>query len=222
KERIKESRVRGTRLLAETLTRLDHKPAVLVSASATGFYGERGDYVCDESASSGSGFLTDVCVAWEAATEAALKAGIRVVNVRSGVVLSRAGGALHKMLLPFRLGGGGVVGSGRQIWSWIAIDDLVRIFERALVDESLRGPVNAVAPQAVTNREFTKTLGRVLRRPTLIPMPAWLARLVLGEMADHLLLASTHVVPQRLQDLGFSFTYPDLEAALRHELTDVR
>jgi uncharacterized protein (TIGR01777 family) len=218
KARIRDSRVLGTTLLCDTLSRAESKPRVLVSASAIGFYGDRGDYVCDESASSGRGFLPDVCVKWEAATEPALKAGIRVVNLRIGVVLSRHGGALKKMLLPFQLGGGGVVGSGTQYWSWVALDDLVRAIEYCLTATSLHGPVNAVAPGAVTNREFTKTLGRVLRRPTIIPMPAFLARLILGEMADDLLLASTHVVPKRLLDAGFSFQYPELEPALRHVL----
>jgi uncharacterized protein (TIGR01777 family) len=218
KARIRDSRVRGTTLLCETLARLDRKPSVLLSASAIGFYGDRGDYVCDESASSGRGFLPDVCVKWEAATEPALKAGMRVINLRTGIVLSPAGGALQKMLLPFKLGGGGVVGSGKQYWSWISLDDHLRIIDFCLATDSIQGPVNAVAPGAVTNREFTKTLGKVLRRPTVIPMPAFLARLALGEMANDLLLASTHVVPKRLEAANFSFRYPTLEAALRHEL----
>jgi uncharacterized protein (TIGR01777 family) len=147
-----------------------------------------------------------------------LKAGIRVVNLRNGLVLSKDGGALQKMLLPFKLGGGGVVGSGQQFWSWIALADLVRAVQHCLSTPSLMGPVNAVAPHAVTNHDFTKTLGRVLHRPTVIPMPAFLARLALGEMANDLLLASTHVKPLRLQESGFSFLYPELEPALQHEL----
>jgi uncharacterized protein (TIGR01777 family) len=218
KARIRDSRVLGTTLLCQTLAGLNKKPDVLICASAVGFYGDRGDYECDESASSGRGFLPDVCVAWEAATEPALRGGIRVVNLRTGMVLSRDGGALKKMLLPFQLGLGGVVGSGRQYWSWIALDDLVSTIVFCLATGSIEGPVNAVAPRPVTNREFTKTLGRVLHRPTVFPMPAFLARLALGEMANDLLLASTRVVPKRLAGAGFRFEYPELETALRHVL----
>jgi uncharacterized protein (TIGR01777 family) len=218
KERIRESRVRGTTLLCETLAKLQRKPTVLVSASAIGFYGDRGQYACDETAACGTGFLPSVCVAWEGATEPAVKAGIRVVNIRIGIVLSRDGGALKKMLLPFQLGLGGVVGSGKQVWSWISLHDLVMAIDHCIHNESLRGPVNAVSPNAVTNREFTKTLGRVIRRPTIFPMPAFAARLALGEMADALLLASAHVVPKRLVESGFKFESPELEPALRKVL----
>lgn len=215
KERIRNSRVQGTKLLCDTLAELSTPPKVLVSASAIGFYGERGDTECDERSAAGQGFLPEVCVEWERATEPASRAGIRVVNLRIGVVLSREGGALEKMLLPFQFGLGGVVGSGRQYWSWIALHDLVMAVDFAVRHDGLRGPVNAVAPQAATNREFTKVLGKVVRRPTLFPLPGFVARLVLGEMADALLLSSIRVAPRALLDAGFAFETPDLEVALR-------
>jgi uncharacterized protein (TIGR01777 family) len=190
-------------------------PVNLVSASAIGFYGEAGDQPLTEDSPAGEGFLPTVCQQWEAATAPAASAGIRVVQLRIGVVLSVAGGALQKMLLPFRLGAGGRVGSGRQYWSWISIDDLVGVILHVLTSESLSGPVNAVAPQAVTNLEFTKTLGRVLKRPTIFPMPAFVARMALGRMANDLLLASARVVPQKLNQSGFQYRHPDLESALR-------
>jgi uncharacterized protein (TIGR01777 family) len=218
KERIRESRVQGTKLLCSTLAQLENKPRVLVSASATGFYGNRGDELLTEDAHSGEGFLAEVCIAWEDATRPATDAGIRVVTLRSGMILSPKEGALAKMLTPFRLGVGGVVGDGHQYWSWITLDDEVRVIVHALQTESLHGPVNAVTPQPVTNREFTKTLGSVLRRPTIFPMPAFGARAALGQMADDLLLASVRVEPTRLLESGFSFTYPDLDSALRHLL----
>lgn len=218
KRRILDSRVRGTTLLCETLAKLQRKPSVLVSASAIGFYGDRGETVCDESASVGTGFLPEVCAAWEAATGPALNAGIRVVNLRIGIVLSPDGGALAKMLLPFKLGAGGVVGSGKQIWSWITLHDLILTIGHCLSRQSIHGPVNAVAPHPVTNFEFTKALGRVLHRPTIFPMPAFAARLALGEMADALLLASAKVVPKLLLESGFQFESPTLEVGLRKEL----
>ena len=218
KKRIRESRVKGTRLLSETLAQLNEKPAVLVSASAVGFYGNRGDEILTEQSASGSDFLAEVCREWELATQAAAQAGIRVVNLRFGVIFSGEGGALKKMLTPFRLGVGGKLGSGRQHLSWIAIDDVVGAIEHALTNDSLRGAVNAVAPQAVTNREFTKTLGRVLSRPTILPVPAFAARLAFGEMADATLLSSQRVEPERLNEAGYTFKYPALEAALRHVL----
>ena len=218
KARIQESRVKGTTLLSHTLAKLERKPRIFISASAIGFYGDRGEYVCDESTSNGGGFLADVCVAWESATEPAVRAGIRVVNLRIGVVLSPQGGALQKMLLPFKLGAGGIIGNGRQFWSWIIIDDLIRAIEHCLRTDSLHGPVNAVSPHPVMNLDFTKALGRVLHRPTIVPMPGFLARIALGEMADALLLASTRVVPNRLLETQFSFRYPELEPALKHVL----
>lgn len=214
KERIWGSRVEGTRTICEALAHLEHKPQVLVSASAIGYYGDRGDEECTEKSPAGAGFLPELCTAWEDATLPAVEAGIRVVNLRIGVVLSTQGGALSKMLLPFKLGLGGVVGSGKQYWSWIALDDVVQAIIHCLKTETVRGPVNGVAPNAVTNREFTKTLGRVLGRPTLFPMPAFAARLALGEMADALLLCSAHVAPDSLQKSGFRFRYEELEHAL--------
>jgi uncharacterized protein (TIGR01777 family) len=218
KRRIRESRVKGTRLLAETLAALDEKPKALVSASAIGFYGDRGGEVLREESASGEGFLSEVCREWEKATLAASQAGIRVVHLRIGLVLSADGGALPQMLTPFKLGVGGRVGSGRQYVSWITLEDLVRVIRRALEDEHLRGPVNAVAPNAVTNEEFTKALGHVLGRPTFLPMPAFAARLAFGEMADALLLSSTRVEPARLKEAGYEFSRPEIEGALRHVL----
>jgi uncharacterized protein (TIGR01777 family) len=218
KRRIRASRVGSTRLLAEALARLARPPRVLVAASATGYYGDRGDEVLREESAPGSGFLAGVCREWEAAAEPAARHGIRVVHLRIGLVLSRAGGALASLLTPFRLGAGGPVGSGAQYWSWITLDDLLGAILHALTTEALAGPVNAVAPNPVSNREFAKTLGRVLRRPALLRLPAFAARLVLGEMADALLLASARVVPARLQATGYAFRAPTLEGALRHEL----
>ena len=218
KRRIRESRVRSTRLLAETLARLQTRPRVLVCASAVGYYGNRGAEVLTEASAPGTDFLSDVCREWEAAAEPARAAGIRVVHLRFGVVLSAEGGALAQMLTPFKLGIGGQLGSGAHYMSWLALDDAVGMIEHALADESLSGPVNAVAPQPVTNHEFTKTIGRVLGRPTLLPMPAFALRLALGEMADALLLSSARVEPQRLAAAGYQFKYPQLEGALRHVL----
>lgn len=218
KARIRDSRVRGTTLLCDTLARLERPPKVLVSASAIGFYGDRGEEELTEASSSGTGFLPEVCREWEAATEPAAKAGIRVVHLRFGIILSPKGGALAKMLTPFRLGAGGKIGNGRQWMSWIALDDAVGCIHHALMTQSVRGPVNAVAPKPVTNYDFTKTLGRVLWRPTIFPMPGFMARLAFGEMADALLLASTRVVPRALLDSDYRFLYADLEGALRHLL----
>jgi uncharacterized protein (TIGR01777 family) len=218
KERIRKSRVDGTQLLSRALARLKQPPRAVVQASAVGFYGNRGDESLTESSPRGQGFLPAVCVAWEAAAEPAEKQGIRVVFLRFGVILSRKGGALKKMLLPFRLGVGGVIGDGSQYMSWITLDDAVAAIQHALSTEGLRGPVNVVSPQPVTNRGFTRTLGRALGRPTVFPMPAFAARLAFGEMADALLLSSQRVLPDRLLGSGYSFRHPDLEPALRHVL----
>lgn len=218
KRRIRDSRVRGTGLLARRLAESPRPPKVLVCASAIGFYGDRPGEELDEFSASGEGFLAEVCREWEAACQPARDAGIRVVNIRIGVVLSPAGGALAKMLTPFKLGGGGPIGNGRQVWSWISIDDLVGSLHHALVNEDLVGPVNAVAPAPVTNAEFTRTLGRVLRRPAVVPLPKFAARLALGEMADELLLASARVRPRQLEESGYRFDHPELEGALRHLL----
>ena len=221
KAEIRQSRVEGTRSLCESLARLAHPPKLLVSASAIGFYGDRGAQTLTEESGAGSGFLPDVCREWEAATEPASQAGIRVVHLRFGMVLSPAGGALQKMLLPFKLGLGGRIGSGAQFMSWIAVDDVVGTIRHVLSAESLQGPVNAVAPTPVTNAEFTRTLARVLRRPALASVPSFAARLAFGEMADALLLASARVIPVRLRESGYHFRFPELEGALRHLLRRV-
>lgn len=214
KARIRQSRVQGTRLLSESLARLSSPPKVLLSASAIGYYGDRGHEILTELSPPGCNFLSGVCQEWEAATLAVAERSIRVVTLRTGIVLSPIGGALARMLLPFRMGVGGIVGSGRQYMSWISIDDLVRIIIYALKIETVKGPVNAVAPKPVTNAEFTRILGRVLSRPTVLPMPGFAARLAFGEMADELLLASARVVPAKLEASGFVFRHPNLESAL--------
>jgi uncharacterized protein len=218
KARIRSSRVDGTRLLCEALARAPRRPATLVCASAIGFYGSRGDEILTEKSSSGNDFLAEVCRDWEAACEPARAAGIRVVSLRMGMVLSASGGALQKMLLPFKLGLGGILGNGKQYMSWIELDDLCAAIAHLITDSSQAGPVNGVSPQPVTNHEFTKTMGRVLRRPTILPMPAFAARLAFGEMADALLLSSARVLPEKLQASGFRFGQPALEGALRHTL----
>jgi len=222
KERIRRSRVDGTRLLAETLGRLTRRPRVLVAVSGVGYYGSRGDTPLTEESPPGSGFLAEVCREWEAAADPARAVGIRVVHPRLGVVLAGQGGALPRMALPFRLGAGGVIGDGRQYWSWIELNDLVRVIELCLALETLAGPVNAVAPTPVTNREFTRVLGRALGRPTLVPLPALAARLLLGEMGQALLLDSARALPRRLERAGFRFRHPDLEDALRVALASQR
>ncbi len=218
KKEIRDSRVDGTKLISETIASLAHKPRVFACASAIGFYGDRGNAELDESSSPGQGFLPDVCLAWENSCRAARDAGIRTVNMRIGVVLSTEGGALKSMLLPFKLGLGGVIGSGEQYFSWLSLDDIVGAMQFVLANDSLSGPVNLVSPNPVTNREYTKTLGKVLVRPTIFPMPSFAARLAFGEMADELLLASTRVQPRKLERAGFKFAYPQLEPALRHVL----
>lgn len=214
KQRIRDSRVTGTRLLAEAAAASGGAVKTFVSASAIGFYGNRGDEELTEDSAPGTGFLPDVCREWEAAATPAKEAGLRVVHVRLGVVLSHAGGALAKMLFPFKMCVGGNVGSGQQYWSWLTVADAARIFAFAVQNPDLHGPINAVSPQPVTNAEFTKALGRVLHRPTIFPLPAFMARLVLGEMADDLILGSTRVIPTRLQAAGYPFHNPEIEAAL--------
>ncbi len=218
KQQLLDSRIQGTRLLSETLASLDHKPRVLVCASAIGFYGATGDTELDETAPCGNGFLPELCMQWERACQPARDAGIRVVNMRIGVVLSPDGGALKKMLPPFKLGAGGILGSGRQYFSWIALDDVIQATKFLLQNDALSGPVNLVSPHPVTNREFTKTLGQVLSRPTLFPMPAFAARLAFGEMADALLLTGARVLPAALSKNGYDFLQPVLEPALWHLL----
>jgi hypothetical protein len=215
KARIRDSRVNGTRLLAGALARLQRRPRVLVCASAVGFYGDRGDEVLRETSHPGTGFLPEVCREWEAAAEPAARAGVRVVNARIGFVLSPSGGGLKKMLPPFRLGLGGPIGDGRQYVSWVSIEDVTGVILHAVRSQALVGPVNTVAPNPVTNREFTRTLARILSRPAIFPMPAFAARLAFGELADAILLSSQRVEPARLKASGYEFRHPHLDDALR-------
>ena len=218
KREILESRTKGTSLLAEALAGLDQKPAVFVSSSAIGYYGDRGDEKLTETAPPGQGFTADVCVAWEAAAQPAAEVGIRVAHPRTGIVLSRAGGALPRLLPLFKLGLGGRLGSGRQWWSWITIDDEVAALLHLLHDD-VTGPVNLAAPGTATNADMAKALGRVLRRPAMLPVPAFGPKLVLGrELGTELLFFSQRVVPDRLEASGFRFSFPDLEGGLRHVL----
>jgi uncharacterized protein (TIGR01777 family) len=218
KRAIRESRVRGTELVARTIAALDHRPRVLLSGSAIGIYGNRGDEPLDEESALGSEFLAGVAREWEAASVAAADAGVRVVLLRTGIVLSPKGGALERLLLPFRLGVGGPIGSGRQWMSWISLDDHVRAMEHALATTGLHGPVNLVSPNPVTNAEFAATLGRVLSRPALVPVPAFALELAYGEMARATILAGQRVMPKALLRTEFHFAHPTLEQALRYEL----
>jgi hypothetical protein len=215
KAAVRRSRVEGTACLARTLAGLRRPPRVLVAASAIGYYGDRGEEPVTEDSAPGTGFLPEVCRAWEAAAQPARAAGIRLVHARMGVVLAREGGALARMLPPFRLGLGGVIGSGRQYVSWIALADVVAALRRLLADEALAGPVNVTAPAPVTNAEFTRTLARVLGRPALVPLPALAVRLLFGEMGQALLLEGARVLPARLEAAGFRVAHPALEGALR-------
>jgi uncharacterized protein (TIGR01777 family) len=219
KDRIRDSRVKGTRLLAESLAKVQRPPRVLVSASAVGYYGDRGTEVLKEDSPPGQGFLPEVCRQWEAATDPATRKGIRVVHTRFGIILSAKGGALAKMLLPFKLGIAGKIGSGRQYMSWISLDDVCGVIVHAIEASSLHGPVNTVSPNPVTNLEFTKALGRTLSRPTIFPLPSAAARIVLGEMANDLLLASARVEPVKLQATRYAFRHRDLEPTLGYLLS---
>jgi uncharacterized protein (TIGR01777 family) len=218
KQLLLESRRTGTRLLAEAVARATNGPRVMLSASAIGYYGDRGDEPLTETSPPGVGFLPEVAVAWEKGLEPAKAAGVRTVSLRTGLLLTPDGGLLQRMLPPFRLGVGGPLGSGRQWMSWIAAEDLMAMFLHALGRDDIRGPVNAVAPEPVRNADFTRTLGRVLHRPAVIPVPAFALRLAFGEMADGAILASARVVPAVLQASGFQFKYPKLEGALLHLL----
>ena len=215
KRAILESRVKGTALLSETLATLRNPPAVFVSASAIGYYGDRGGEQLTERSAPGTGFLADVCREWEKATEPAKEKGIRTIHARFGIILGAGGGALKQMLTPFRMGIGGRIGNGKQWMSWIALDDVVSAIRFTIYDNIANGPVNFTSPFPVTNAEFTKTLGSVLRRPTLFPIPAFGVRLAFGEMGDALLLSSQRVEPGVLQGRGYSFQLPRLELALR-------
>ena len=218
KQRIRESRVLGARLLAETLARLDPPPATLVCASAVGYYGDRGAETLTEDSPSGRGFFPEVVMEWEAAATPAAEAGARVVHLRYGPVMSAKGGVLGRMLTFFRAGLGSTFGSGRQFQPWIALDDAVGAILLALSNSALRGPVNAVAPNPVSNAQFTAILDRAVRRPTLLHVPAFAVKLLLGQMGTELLLSSTTAIPARLQSVGYEFQYPDLDAALEHAL----
>lgn len=216
KARILESREKGTQLIAYGVAKATVKPRVLVTASAIGFYGERGDEQLDETSGGGLGFLAEVCSAWEDSVKSA--SAVRCVQVRIGVIQNPKGGALNKMLLPFKLGLGGRLGTGQQWTSWIALTDVVRAIYHVIITESVNGPVNLVAPNPVQNSELTRVLAQVLKRPAIFPAPAFMLRLILGEMADELLLSSQRVAPRALLESGFEFGHPELRGALRHEL----
>lgn len=218
KESIRNSRVRGTRLISEALCQLRKPPELLIAASAIGYYGDRDDHWLTEDSDPGAGFLADTCVEWELATEVAQRHGIRVVLLRNGMILSPKGGALAKMLTPFKMGVGGKLGSGKQYVSWIVLDDLITIVHHLLANETIAGPVNAVAPNPVTNKVFTKTLAKVLGRPAIFPVPAFAVRMMFGQMGEEVLLAGTRIKPDRLLHSGFHFHFPDLEPGLRHLL----
>jgi len=214
KAKIASSRVQGTRLVAQTLAKLKQPPPALVSASASGFYGDRGDMIVDHTCTAGTGFLAEVCQSWEAAALPANAVGIRICHPRIGIVLTPSGGALKRMLLPFRLGLGGRLGSGRQWVSWISLADLVTVLMRSISDPELRGPFDAVTQNPVTNAEFTRVLARVLHRPAFLPVPRFALRILLGEMAGPLVFTSCRVQPKRLVELGHRFATPSLEEAL--------
>lgn len=214
KTKIRDSRVTGTRNLVHALLEAKDRPRVLISASAIGYYGDRGDELLNELSTSGSGFLADVCREWEAAAQPAVNAGIRTALVRTGVVLSRDGGALKKMLLPFQMGIGGNIGSGRQWMSWIHLQDWIGAIHHILKNDLVQGPVNLVGPKPVTNAEFTKTLASVLSRPAIFPVPAFVAKLAFGQMGEEVLLGSQRVEPARLVTSGYPFQYSDLRKAL--------
>jgi uncharacterized protein (TIGR01777 family) len=214
KDSILNSRVHGTRLLAETISQLEHRPELFISGSAIGYYGDTGDNIVDEDSPRGSGFLSDVAAQWEAATRAAEDAGIRTIHLRTGIVLSPEGGVLQKMLFPFRMGLGGVVGNGQQYMSWISINDVVGIITAMLDNDQMAGEYNLVAPNPVTNYTFTKSLGSALHRPTVSPLPAFMARFMFGEMADALLLSSSRVATKRLTIAEYTFVDKQLTETL--------
>ena len=219
KRKIRESRVKGTELLSESLARLSPPPSTFICASAIGYYGDRGDQLLTEASAPGNDFLAEVCIAWEEATRSAEQKGIRTIRCRFGIILDENGGALQRMLTPFRMGIGGKVGDGKQWMSWIALEDVVRGIQFVMDQYEIRGPVNFTAPHPVTNSEFTKDMGEVLSRPTLFSMPAFAARLAFGEMADALLLSSARVEPKCLTEAGFEFKHKNLRAALEYILS---
>jgi uncharacterized protein (TIGR01777 family) len=215
KKLILQSRVHGTKELAEYCSKLHHKPEVFISASAIGYYGDRGDTVVDETSSTGTNFVAEVCREWERAAKPAEKAGIRVVNARIGMVLSGKGGTLSTMLPSFKLGIAGIVGNGKQYVSWIDIRDVISIIHETITDRTISGPINLVSPHPVTNYEFTKTLGRIVQKPTVMRMPAFVAKTVFGRMGVELVLSSTRVLPKLLLDKNYLFQAPDLGKSLR-------
>ncbi len=221
KQEVRDSRVKGTQTLAIVAAeayRQTGRPRVFISASAIGYYGNRGDELLTEESSPGRGFLPDVSQQWEAATNSARDAGVRVVNLRIGVVLARDGGALPSMLLPFRLGLGGRVGDGQQYWSWVSLDDVVGVILFALQNDSVCGPVNVVSPEPARNEDFVRALGEQLHRPTIFPLPALIVRTLFGEMGDTALLGSARVEPAKLKASGYQFRHPHLKDALRAAL----
>ena len=220
KAEIRNSRVRGTKLLAEVVAQLPRRPKVFMSSSAIGFYGPRGDESLDETSAPGTGFLADICREWEAAAAPARDAGIRTVHLRTGLVLSRAGGMLAQVLLPFKMGAGGVVGTGRQWLSWISLADATAAIQHTIATAELSGPVNLTAPEPVSNAEFVRTLGKLLSRPTLIPLPAFAVKVLFGEMGDELLLSGQRVLPKKLLASGFQFAHSDLGSALQWALAN--
>ena len=216
KKAIRDSRVKGTHNVVNTLANLKEKPKVFIAGSAMGFYGDRGDEIVTESSPPGDNFLADVCREWEMESRRAEDSGIRTVLLRTSIVLSKDGGALATMMTPFKFGVGGVIGSGKQWMSWVALDEVVEIVNYAIENRELRGAVNVASPNPVTNEEFTKTLGEVLYRPTFLPLPEFAVNLVFGEMGDALLLNSTRVEPKRLQEAGYEFKFKNLKSALEH------
>jgi len=218
KARILSSRVQGTQCIAKYFACEENSPKLLICSSAVGIYGDRGAEELNEQSEQGTGFLAQVCKQWEAALLPVVDAGVRVVNIRLGMVLDANGGALPKMLLPFKWGLGGVIGTGEQYMSWISLSDVVHAIEHIIANESLSGPINLCSPQAVTNRQFTQTLGQALHRPTILPVPGWLAKIALGEMASALLLASSRVLPTKLIQSGFTFQYATLVGAFKSML----
>ncbi|HXZ78878.1 MAG TPA: TIGR01777 family oxidoreductase [Terriglobales bacterium] len=220
KSRIQNSRAQGTQTISSGIARASKRPAVLICASAVGYYGERGDEILTENSPPGTGFLAEVCRQWEAAAQPAAAAGVRTVHLRTGFVLSRIGGGLAKMLTPFRLGVGGRVGGGRQWMSWIELADVIGAIQHALTDARVSGPVNVTGPNPATNAEFTKTLGQALHRPTMFPMPEFAVKLAFGEMGEEILLASQRAMPAKLTTVGYQFRYPELSGALKAALAD--
>lgn len=214
KSEIRNSRINGTKKLSDQLATSPHKPSIFISSSATGFYGDRSDDILDEESSQGAGFLPEVCVLWEKATKSAEQAGIRTIHIRTGVVLTKKGGALKKMLPPFLLGGGGILGNGKQYMSWISLKDEINAILFILNNNEISGAVNLTAPNPVNNKEFTKILGKTIKKPTILPLPGFAARLLFGEMAEAILLTGNRVLPNKLLNAGFNFTHPTLDKAL--------